>query len=59
MLKNVKSSYIIEIILSYIRDERKFDIIKYNKKFKKILKINLNDYKALSGKYMIRDEIGK
>ena len=59
MLKNVKSSYIIKIILSYIRDERKLDLIKYNKKLKKILKINLNDYKALSGKYIIRDEIGK
>ena len=59
MLGNIKSKYILKIILSYINDERKLLLVKYNNKIKNIFNIELNDYKYLSGKYFIGKRNGK
>ena len=59
MLKNIKSSYFIKILFSYIRDEIKLKLIQYNKNFQKIAEINVVNYKFLSGKYIIYEKCGK
>ena len=45
ILENVKSPYIIGKILSFLYENFKLDIIKYNKYFQKSLSINIEDYK--------------
>ena len=53
MLKNVRSKYILKIILSYVKEEKKLKIIKYNKNLQNIMDINLINYKFLSNRYII------
>ena len=52
----MKSSYFIIKLFSFIDEKTKFEIIKYNKKFQKILNINIVNYKAFSGKYIVYDD---
>ena len=59
MLGNIKSKYILEIILSNINEERKLFLVKYNNKIKDRLNIDLINYKFLSGKYFIGKRNGK
>ena len=61
MIDNIKSSYFIKIIFSFIDEKRKLKLIKYNKKFQNKLDIHLVNYKFLSGKYAIfmENRIGK
>ena len=59
MLENIKSSYLIKTIFSYINEKRKLKITKYNKNLQKINNINLVNYKIFSGKYIIYDINGK
>ena len=60
MLENIKSSYLIKNIFSYIDDEkRRLRIFKYNKSLQKLNNINLVNYKIFSGKYIIYDANGK
>ena len=56
--KLVKSNYIIEIIFSFLREKKKLEIINYNNKFQKFFKINIEDYKEISEKYLIIDKRG-
>ena len=53
MLKNIKSSYFIQIFFSYVNEEQKLKIIKYNKSLQKNLYICIINYKHFSGKYII------
>ena len=53
MLKNIKSSYFIQIFFSYVNEEQKLKIIKYNKSLQKNLYISIINYKHFSGKYII------
>jgi len=59
MLDNIKSIYFIRIIFSFIDEGRKLGIIKYNKKLKNSININLINYKLFSGRYIIYEEKGK
>ena len=59
MLENIKSSYIIIKLFSYIDERKKLEIIKYNKNIQKLLNINIVNYKIFSGKYIIYDRNGK
>ena len=59
MLGNIKSKYILEIILSNINEERKLLLVKYNNKIKDILNIDLINYKFFSRKYFIGKKNGK
>jgi len=44
MLLNIKSPYIIKITLSYLNEERKLELVKYNKKIQNIININIINY---------------
>ena len=59
MIDNIKSSYFIKIIYSFIDEKRKLKFIKYNKNIKNKLDIQLVNYKFLSGKYAIFMPDGK
>ena len=50
--KTIKSKYIINHIFSYLYENKKLELIKYNKKCQKILKIDINYYKEISGKFI-------
>ena len=53
MLKNVKSSYFITLIFSYIEEGKKLKLIKYNQNLQKNININIINYKFFSQKYLI------
>ena len=59
IIKTIKSKYIINKILSYLYENRKLELIKYNKKFQILLKIDINYYKKISGKFIIGERNGK
>ena len=48
LIETVKSKYIAIKIFSYLNEMLKLDIIKYNKKYKNLLEINIEDYKQKS-----------
>ena len=58
MLEQIKSSFITKEIFAYISNERKLELIKYNKHMQKILDVNLLNYKIYSGKYLLIDKNG-
>ena len=53
MLNNIKSKYILELILSFTEEKTKFKIIKYNKQLQSKLDMTIVTYRTLSGKYII------
>ena len=57
--RNIKSSYILDNIFSFLDQGRKLNIIIYNKQLQKILGVNIQDYKKISGKYKIGEKNGK
>ena len=59
--KAVKSTYIFEYIFSFLYIKKKLNIIIYYKKLQKKFNINIDNYKAISGKIHIgeRNGIGK
>ena len=59
MLKNVKSSYFLRIILSFMKEKQKLKLIKYNKRLQENMNISLINYKIFSGKYIIYEQKGK
>ena len=59
MLENIKSTYIMKILFSYLNDSRKLKLIKYNKNFQRKININLEIYKLFSDRYIIYEEKGK
>ena len=52
MLEKIKSKYIFKIIVSNLIFRRKLQLFKTNNKIKNLLKIDLIDYKILSGRYI-------
>ncbi len=52
-------SYIINELFSFLPEKQKLNIIIYNKKIQKILLIDIEDYKRVSGKYKIIENNGK
>ena len=52
-LEDIKSSYNITQIFSYLYEKEKLDIIIYSKEFQKIASVDIQDYKIISGKYKI------
>ena len=59
MLKNVKSSYILEYSFYHLDENQKLSLVIYNKLLQKKININLNNYKFLSKKYVIFEKNGK
>ena len=59
MLKNIKSSYFIRIIFSFMDEKQKLKLIKYNKSLQENMNISLINYKNFGGKYIIYEQNGK
>ena len=53
MLENSKSTYFIKRLFSFVDENKKLEIIKYNKNLQNIIDISLINYKFLSGRYII------
>ena len=58
-IKNVKSSFIIKEIFSFLCLKKKLNMIIYNKKLQKIFLVDIENYKKISGKYKIIEKNGK
>jgi len=58
MWRKIRSNYLLKEILIYIGDERKLNLMKYNKKLQAIAGLNLIDFRKFSGKY-IKENCGK
>jgi len=57
--KIIKSLFNFKEILNFLGVKKMFDIIIYNKQLQNELGINIEDYKAISGKYKIGEKTGK
>ena len=55
----IRSSHNLEEIFSFLEQRIKLDIIIYNKEFQKMLGVNIEDYKKISGKYKVGEKNGK
>ena len=56
MLNNIKSKYILKLILSFEEEKTKFKIIKYNKQLQNKLDMTIVTYRTLSGKYIVYED---
>ena len=59
MLENISSSYVFQVIFSYLEVKKQLLLIKYNKNLQNKNNINLNNYKKLIGKCITYGENGK
>ena len=59
LLKNIKSKYIKIFIFSCLYEERKLEIIKFNKALQNIMDVKLVNYKIYKGKHIIYELNGK
>ena len=59
ILRDIKPSYLIKGIFSFLNEKKKLDMIMYNKKLQKIFLLCLKDYKKISGKYIVGERNGK
>ena len=57
--KSIISEYIFKEIFSFLDKKTLFNIINYNKKWQNVLKINIEDYKKISGKFKIGKKDGR
>ena len=53
MLKNIKSSYFIKLIYTFIEEAQKLILVRYNKYIQKNLNISIINYNHFSGRYII------
>ena len=58
-IKDIKSSYNLEGIFSFLEQIQKLNIIIYNKNLQMMLGVNLHDYKNISKRYKIGEKNGK
>ena len=58
MLQNIKSSYFIKMIYTFVEEAQKLKFIKYNKSMQKNLDISIINYKFFSGRYIIYESNG-
>ena len=59
MLENIKSSFFIKIIFSFLDNKTKLKLMKYNKSLQNKIDISLINYKILSKRYIVNGENGK
>ena len=57
-IEDIKSSYIIKEVFSFLSKKQKLNMIIYNKNLQNIFGVNIEDYKKISGKYKIIDKNG-
>ena len=53
MLENIKSSYIVKIVFSYVDEKKKLKLVKCNKSLQRKIDISINNYIHFKGKYII------
>jgi len=58
-LRDIKSISITKIIVSFLPEKQKLNMIMYNKELQKIFFVDINDYKKISGKYKMGEKNGK
>ena len=58
MLKNIKATYFIKLLFSYVDEKQKLKIVKYNKSLQNIININIVNYKFFTGRYIIYESNG-
>ena len=58
-IRDIKSSFIIKNIFSFLSEKQKLNIIMNNKLLQSILLVNIKNYKKISGKYKIGEKNGK
>ena len=58
-LQDIKSSYVIKDILLFLKQKEKLNLIFYNKQLQNLLRVDIQNYKKLSGKYKIVEKNGK
>ena len=60
LLKNINSNYILIQIFSFLEKGQELTVISYNKSLQKKLEVTIEDFKNVSGSYIItkRDDIG-
>ena len=59
ILRDIKSFYIVEGIFSFLEEKQQLNMIIHNKGLQRVLFIDLEDYKEISGKYKIDGKNGK
>ena len=59
MLKNVKSSYHLKNIFSFVNETIKLQLLKYNKNLQKEMDLNILNYRLFSKRYIIYETKGK
>ena len=59
LLKSIKTSYILDFVFSFISVKQKLNLIINNKKLQKMLDIDIEEYKKISGRYLIGQKNGK
>ena len=57
-IEDIKSSYIIKEVFSFLYEKQKLNMIIYNKQLQNIFGVNIEDYKKISGKYKIIEKNG-
>ena len=58
MLKNIKSSYFIKLIYTFLEEAQKLILVRYNKYMQKNINISIINYKHFSGRYIIYESNG-
>jgi len=58
-INNIKSSYIIKGLFSFLNEKQKLNMIIYNKELQKKCLVDIEDYKKLSLKYKVGERNGK
>ena len=53
MLQNIKSSYFVRLIYTFVEEVQKLRLVRYNKSMQKNLDISIINYKFFSGRYII------
>ena len=56
---DIKSLYNRKGVFSFLDEKQKLNVAIYNKELQKMLSVNIEDYKELSGKYKIGEKNGK
>ena len=58
MLKNIKASYFIQKIFTFIDEAQKLKLVKYNKSIQKDINISIINYKHFKRRYIIYESNG-
>ena len=56
MLEKMKSFFNLQNVVSYIEEDTKLKLFKYNKKFQNMIGINIINYKYYKGFYTIKEK---